>query len=63
MKHKVVINVTDKRGNRRRVLKGAQMSLPKKIIRWLIGDYTQIYLLKPGQTIESVDIKEIMEGE
>jgi hypothetical protein len=61
MKHKVIINVTDERGNKTEVLRGAQMWLPRKIVEWLFGEYTQVYLLKPNQTIESVDIREITE--
>lgn len=62
MKHKVIINVTDDKGDKTRVLRGAQMHLPRKIIEWLFGEYTQVYLLAPGKTVESVDVKEIMEG-
>lgn len=61
MKHKVIINVTDERGNKTEVLRGAQMWLPRKIVEWLFGEYTQVYLLKPNQTIESVDIREVTE--
>ena len=61
MKHKVIINVTDERGNKTEVLRGAQMWLPRKIVEWFFGEYTQVYLLKPNQTIESVDIREITE--
>ena len=45
------------------MLKGAIRKLPSKIIKWLFGDYTQVYLLKPGETVESVDVKEVLKGE
>lgn len=38
------------------------MRLPSRIARFLFGDYTQVYLLAPGQTVESVDVREIKEG-
>lgn len=63
MKHKITINVADRHGNKARVLKGAEMSLPAKLVRFLFGDFTQVYLLAPGQTVESVDVREIAEGE
>ncbi|WP_018659200.1 hypothetical protein [Allofustis seminis] len=63
MKHKVVVNVSRPNGKKKKVLEAAEMSLPKKIIRFFFGDFTQIYLLKPGEQIESVDIKEVKEGE
>lgn len=63
MKHKVVINVSEPNGKKKQVLKAAQRTLPKRIVQWLFGEYTQVYLLKPGQTIESVDVKEVQKGE
>ena len=38
------------------------MRLPSRIARFLFDDFTQVYLLAPGQTVESVDVKEIKEG-
>ncbi|MDO4662114.1 MAG: hypothetical protein Q4B36_03155 [Tissierellia bacterium] len=63
MKHRVVINVSNANGEKRKMMEAAEMSLPKRIIRFLFGDFTQIYLLKPGDQIESVDIKEVKEAE
>jgi len=60
MKHKVTINVSDEHG-RTAVLKGAQRRLPTRLLRFLFGDFTQIYLLTPGKTVESVDIREVKE--
>ena len=33
-----------------------------KIIKFLFGDYRQVFLLDPGQSVQSVDVKEIKEG-
>lgn len=38
------------------------MKLPSRIARFLFGDFTQVYLLAPGQTVESMDVREIKEG-
>ena len=62
VKHKVTINISDASGEKRTVLRGANMKLPARIVRFLFGDFTQVYLLKPGQTVESVDVREIKEG-
>lgn len=59
IKHKITINVSDPKGKSKTILKGANMKLPARIVRLLFGDYQQIYLLSPGQTVESVDIREI----
>lgn len=61
MKHKVTINVADS-GGKSTLLKGANLTLPTRLVRFLFGDFTHVYLLSPGQTVESVDIREIKEG-
>lgn len=63
MRHKIIINVTNEKGQKTNVLKGAVGKIPNRLIKFLFGDFTQIYLLKPGDQIESVDIKEVKEGE
>lgn len=63
LRHRVVINVSGPGGRKTNVLKGADMRLPARLLRLLFGDFTQVYLLAPGQTVESVDIKEVREGE
>lgn len=63
LKHKVVINVSDSGGRKTNVLKDAEMKLPARLVRFLFGEFTQVYLLAPGQTVESVDIREVREGE
>ena len=62
LRHKITINVMDPNGRKANVLKGADVRLPSRLLRFLFGDYTQVYRLKPGQTIESVDINEVTEG-
>ena len=62
LRHRVTINVTDPRGKTVTVLKGADARLPARLVRFLFGDFTQVYLLKPGQSVESVDVKEVKEG-
>ena len=62
IKHKVIINVTDENGNNMKILRGGQLTLPQRIIKFLFGDYRQVFLLDPGQSVQSVDVKEIKEG-
>lgn len=62
IKHKIVINVSDPQGKTANVLKGANVKLPTRLIRFLFGDFTQVYLLAPSQTVESVDIHEVKKG-
>lgn len=62
LKHRITINVTDPHGRKASVLKGADMKLPSRLVRFLFGDFQQVYLLTPGQTVESVNISEVREG-
>lgn len=62
IKHKVVINVADENGDTIKVLRGGQLTLPQKIIKLLFGDYRQVFLLDPGQSVQSVDVKEVKGG-
>ncbi|MBS6261682.1 MAG: hypothetical protein KH549_00790 [Clostridium sp.] len=61
LRHRITINVTDPRGKTGTVLKGADVRLPERLVRFLFGDFTQVYLLKPGQSVESVDVREVKE--
>ena len=62
LNHKITLNVSDSNGKKANVLRAADMRLPSRIARFLFGDFTQVYLLAPGQTVESVDVREIKEG-
>ena len=62
VKHKIVINASDSSGREENVLKGADVKLPARLLKFLFGEFTQVYLLSPGQTVESVDIREVEEG-
>ena len=62
LRHTVTINVADSRGRDVRVLKGGRMRLPARLLRLLFGEFTQIYLLAPGKTVDSVDSQEVMKG-
>lgn len=62
IKHKIVINVSDPAGRKTNVLKGGEVRLPARLLKFLFGDFTQVYLLSPGQTVESVDIRKVEEG-
>lgn len=62
LNHQVTINVASTNGGNTTVLRGKEMKLPARIIRFLFGDFTQVYLLKPGQSVKSVDIREVKEG-
>ena len=61
LKHMIRINVTDEK-SKMQVLEGADRRLPKRLLRLLFGDFTMVYLLSPGQSVESVEIHEVKGG-
>lgn len=38
-KHTVKINIADRRGDQRRVLTSTRVSLPRRLLRFLFGDF------------------------
>lgn len=61
LKHMIRINVTNEK-SKTRVLEGADRRLPMRSLRLLFGDFTTVYLLSPGQCVESVEIHEVKGG-
>lgn len=62
LKHRVSINITGAGGQGKNIIAGAERRLPSRLLRFLFGGFTQVYLLSPGQSVESVEIHEIEEG-
>ncbi len=61
MKHKVKIAVSNG-GKKTQVLAGGSIKLPKRLLRWLLGDFCEILVLTPGKTVQGVEIQEVTEG-
>ncbi|GFI65394.1 hypothetical protein IMSAG185_00993 [Lachnospiraceae bacterium] len=62
MKHKVCISVADRSGNKTELLKGRRIMLPKRLLKLIFGDFCEVFVLAPGQTVSSVEIKELRRG-
>jgi len=62
LKHKVTISVTKPGGLRDPVLKSGSRSLREKICRLLFGEKFKIMVLTPGDSVETVEIREIEEA-
>ena len=62
LKHKVCINVTSPSGKKETVLKGGIRSIPRRLLATLLGENTEILVLTPGQSVQSVEIHEIKVG-
>lgn len=59
LRHKVQINIANKNGAKEKVVSSTTMSLPKRLLKMLFGDFTELFVISPGRTVEGIEIKEI----
>ena len=57
-KHTVRINIANRRGEKHNVLTSTRVSIPRRILRFLFGDFCQVLVLTPGETVEGIEINE-----
>lgn len=57
MRHRIKIKVEEQQ-----VLAGRSMTFPKRLLRFLFGDFCEILVLTPGKSVQNVEIQE-MKGE
>ena len=63
LSHKIRINITDDDGNKEAVLQGGICRLPYRLLRFLFGDMAEVLVLKPGNTVDSVEVfRKVAEG-
>lgn len=62
MKHKVCISIADRKGDKTELLKGKRKVLPMRLLKLLFGDFCEVFVLTPGETVSSVEIKELRRG-
>lgn len=58
-RHIVRINIASHRGDKQRVLTSTRVSLPRRLLRFLFGDFCQVLVLTPGETVEGIEINEM----
>lgn len=61
-KHIVKINIANHRGEKQNVLSTTRVSIPRRILRFLFGDFCQVLVLTPGETVEGIEINETRKG-
>lgn len=59
MVHKVRVNVVTKDNRKEMLYAGKKISLPRKLVRLLFGEATQILIMQPGQSVEQVEFIEL----
>lgn len=58
LKHKVKINITDRRGNKKEVLQSGRIRLPRRLLKLLFGDFCEILVLTPGESVKGIEIEQ-----
>ena len=59
LKHKIKINVADRTGHKQEVLQSEHKSIPKKLLTFLFGEFCEVLVLTPGETVQGIEIKEM----
>lgn len=62
LKHKVTINVAKPGGERSSVIQSSRKTIRSKLLDWLFGKKVSLLVITPGDSVETVEIKEIKEG-
>ena len=62
LKHKVTINVTSPDGIRSPVLQSGSQRIYRRLLELLFGEKVGVIVITPGDSVETVEIKEIKEG-
>lgn len=62
LKHRVSISVANQQGQREQVLKGGTLHFPQRLLRLLFGEFCDVLVLTPGQSVDTVEIHEIENG-
>ncbi len=61
LKHKVTINVAKPGGEKNPVIQSRQKTIRSRLLNWLLGKNVDLLVVTPGDSVETVEIKEIKE--
>ncbi len=63
LQHKVQINIARNDGSQKKaVIKSGISKIPQRLLNFLFGEFTEVLVLTPGQSVQSVEIHEIGKG-
>lgn len=63
LKHKVCINIAHPSGNPNPVIESSTTQIRKRLLNFLFGEKVNVLVLTPGDTVETVEIRELKGGE
>lgn len=61
LKHEVRINIADGSGHKQEILRSSHISLPKKLLTFLFGEFCEVLVMTPGKTVRGIEITETRE--
>ena len=59
LRHKVQINIANRKGEKEKVVSGTTFRLPQRLLKMIFGDFTEVLVITPGRTVEGIEIKEV----
>lgn len=62
LKHKVTINVAKPNGKKSSVIQSSRKTIRTRMLDFLFGKKASLLVITPGDSVETVEIKEIKEG-
>lgn len=63
VKHRVQICVADNKGKKQKVLGSTRIRLPKRLLKWMFGEFCEVLVLTPGESVENIEIHEVKDGD
>lgn len=58
LKHKVSISIREPDGGNVNVIKGGEVKLRERLLRWLFGEKKKVLVIAPGDSVFNVEIRE-----
>lgn len=62
MKHKVCINIAKPGGTLTPVIRSGTVQIRKRLLNFLFGQQVNVLVLSPGDSVQTVEIRELKEG-
>ncbi len=62
LKHKVCVNIAETDGMPTQVIRSGTLQIRRRLIDLLFGQKVNVLVLSPGDTVQTVEIRELKEG-
>lgn len=58
LRHRVQVNISDGDMKREKVVAKSQLRLPRRILKLIFGEMSDILVITTGKTVDSIEIRE-----